>query len=324
MAGILWVSSVLFPTNENKEAILDVFLKSKAAKLNKTISVIFLTAILICAGYSFSYAQKSFLWRIQSKKNTVYMLGSIHLLKKDVYPLSRTIEDAFAKSDVLAVEADINDISRLDLQKLMESAVYRPGDSIEKHVSGKTFNLIKEETARVGLPMELVYNQKPWFLALTLESVELMKSGYDPNYGVDKYFLSKAEGRKKISELESLDYQIDLLAGLNDEEQELFLLYTLRELKVLVEEVDKLVDAWKSGAVEKMEATITRSLAEDRRFYIIYDKLVYRRNRSMAQKIEAYLKTNGTYFVIVGAAHLLGDKGIIHLLKDKGYSVEQL
>jgi hypothetical protein len=252
------------------------------------------------------------------------VLGSIHLLKKDVYPLSRTIEGAFAKSDVLAVEADVSDISRLDIQKLMESAFYPGGDSLEKHVSGKTFNLIEEETARAGLPMELVYNQRPWFLGLTLESVELMKAGYDPNYGIDKHFLSKAEGRKKISELESLDYQINLLAGLNDEEQELFLLYTLRELKILVQEVDKLVDAWKSGAVEKMESTITKSLTEDRRFYTIYDKLVYKRNRSMAQKIDGYLNTSKTYFVVVGAAHLVGDKGIIQLLKDKGYSVEQL
>ena len=317
-------SSALFPMYEDKEAVLDMFLKGKAAKLKKIISVIFLIATFICAGYSFSYAQKNFLWRVQSKRNTVYVLGSIHLLKKDVYPLNRVIEDAFEKSNVLAVEADVSDISRLDLQKLMESAFYPAGDSLDKHVSGKTFNLIKEETARAGLPMELVYNQQPWFLGLTLESVELMKSGYDPNYGIDKYFLSKAEGRKKISELESLDYQINLLAGLNDEEQELFLLYTLNELKILVQEVDKLVDAWKSGAVEKMESTITRSLAEDRRFYTIYEKLIYKRNRNMAQKIDGYLKTNNTYFIVVGAAHLVGDRGIIQLLMDKGYSVEQL
>jgi uncharacterized protein YbaP (TraB family) len=304
--------------------MLEMSLKSETVRLNKIISVVFLTVIFICTGYSLSHAEKSFLWRVQSKRNTVYVLGSIHLLKKDVYPLSRTIEGAFEKSDVLAVEADVNDVSRLDLQKLMESAFYQGGDSLERHVSVKTFNLIREETARAGLPMELVYNQKPWFLALTLESVELMKSGYDPNYGIDKHFLSKAEGRKRISELESLDYQINLLAGLNDEEQELFLLYTLRELKILVQEVDKLVDAWKTGAVEKMQSAITKSLAEDRRFYTIYDKLIYKRNRNMAQKIDGYLKTSGTYFVVVGAAHLLGDKGIIQLLKDKGYSVEQL
>ena len=298
-------------------------LKGRTISVKRSVSVLCLILTFLSLSYSISYAEKNFLWRVQSKRNTVYVLGSIHLLKKDIYPLSRTIEGAFEKSDFLAVEANVNDISRLDIGKLMESAFYPGSDSLEKHVSGKTFSLIKEETARAGLPMELVYNQRPWFLGLTLESIELMKSGYDPNYGIDKYFLSRAEGRKKISELESLDYQINLLAGLNDEEQELFLLYTLRELRILVQEVDKLVDAWKSGAVEKMESTITKSLAEDRRFYTIYDKLIYKRNRNMAQKIEGYLKTNGTYFVVVGAAHLLGDKGIIQLLKDRGYSVEQ-
>jgi len=298
--------------------------KRKAASLSLIVSSLFLIVTFIHVTYTFSYAQKNFLWSVQSKRSTVYMLGSIHLLKKDVYPLSGKIEDAFEKSDALAVEADVNDISRLDLQKLMGSAFYSGEDTIEKHVSRNTFDTIKSETERLGLPVEFAYNQKPWFLGLMLESLELMKSGYDPEYGIDKYFLSKATGKKKILELESLDYQIDLLSGLDDAEQELFLLYTLKDLNILVREVDKLVDAWKSGAAESMEATITRSFTEDKRFYPIYEKLIYKRNRNMALKIDGFLKANGTYFVIVGAAHLLGDRGIIQLLKDKGYTVEQL
>jgi hypothetical protein len=252
------------------------------------------------------------------------MLGSVHLLKKDVYPLSETIESAFEKSDTLAVEADINDISRLDIQKLMSSVFYSGDDTLEKHVSRDTFDAVKGQAERLGLPVEFVYNQKPWFLGLMLESLELMKSGYDPEYGIDKYFLSKATGKKKILELESLDYQIDLLSGLDDTEQELFLLYTLKDLKILVQEVDKLIEAWKSGAAESMESTITRSFTEDRRFYPIYEKLIYKRNRNMTLKIEGFLRTSGTYFVVVGAAHLLGDRGIIQLLKEKGFTVEQL
>jgi uncharacterized protein len=299
-------------------------LKKRASLARRGVSVLCLIVTFLCLSYSLSYAEKNFLWRVQSKGNTVYLLGSIHLLKKDVYPLSRVIESAFEESDILAVEADVSDISRLDLQKLMDSAFYPASDSIDKHVSRNTFDLVKEATERAGLPIEFVYNQKPWFLGLTLESLELMKSGYDPEYGIDKYFLSKAEGKKRILELESLDYQIDLLSSFDDEEQELFLLYTLKELKILKQEVDKLVSAWKSGAVERMEFTITRSLNEDRRFSVVYDKLIYQRNRNMAQKIEGYLRTKGTCFVVVGTAHLLGDKGIIRLLKDKGYSVEQL
>jgi len=299
-------------------------MKRKASSLSLIVSILFLIVTFICTTYTFSYAQKSFLWRVQSKRSTVYILGSIHLLKKDIYPLSRTIENAFEKSDFLAVEADINDIGRLNIQKLMESAFYSGNDTLEKHVSRSTFDTIKEQTERLGLPVEFVYNQKPWFLGLTLSSVELMKAGYDPNYGMDKYFLSKAAGMKKILELESLDYQIDLLSSLNDDEQELFLLYTLKDLKILTQEVDNLVEAWQAGAVESMERTVTKSFTEDRRFSGIYDKLIYKRNRNMALKIEGFLKTNGNYFVVVGAAHLLGDRGIVQLLKGRGYSVEQL
>ena len=299
-------------------------MKRKASSLSLIVSILFLIVTFICTTYTFSYAQKSFLWRVQSKRSTVYILGSIHLLKKDIYPLSRTIENAFEKSDFLAVEADINDIGRLNIQKLMESAFYSGNDTLEKHVSRSTFDTIKEQTERLGLPVEFVYNQKPWFLGLTLSSVELMKAGYDPNYGMDKYFLSKAAGMKKILELESLDYQIDLLSSLNDDEQEMFLLYTLKDLKILTQEVDNLVEAWQAGAVESMERTVTKSFTEDRRFSGIYDKLIYKRNRNMALKIEGFLKTNGNYFVVVGAAHLLGDRGIVQLLKGRGYSVEQL
>ena len=149
-------------------------LKGRTISVKRSVSVLCLILTFLSLSYSISYAEKNFLWRVQSKRNTVYVLGSIHLLKKDIYPLSRTIEGAFEKSDFLAVEANVNDISRLDIGKLMESAFYPGSDSLEKHVSGKTFNLIKEETARAGLPMEMVYNQKPWFLALTLESMELM------------------------------------------------------------------------------------------------------------------------------------------------------
>ncbi len=263
-------------------------MKRKTASLSLIVSILFLVVTFIHVTYS--YAEKNFLWRVQSKRSTVYLLGSVHLLKKDVYPLSRTIESAFEKSDALAVEADINDISRLDIQKLMSSAFYSGDDTLEKHVSRDTFDAVKDQAERLGLPVEF----------------------------------AKAAGKKKILELESLDYQIDLLSGLDDTEQELFLLYTLKDLKILVQEVDKLVDAWKSGAAESMESTITRSFTEDRKFYPIYEKLIYKRNRNMTLKIEGFLRTSGTYFVVVGAAHLLGDRGIIQLLKEKGFNVEQL
>jgi uncharacterized protein YbaP (TraB family) len=269
-------------------------------------------------------SQKSFLWKIQSKTNTVYVLGSLHYSKKEIYPLSEKIEKAFGESEILVVEADVHDIKRIDIQELMKRAFYPGNDTLEKHVSPEIYEKVLEETRGLGIPFELLRKQKPWFLALTLVALESLKSGFDPNLGIDRHFLSKAEDGKKILELESLDYQLNLVCGLSDEDQELFLSYTLRDLKIMEGELGRLTQAWSSGDTKTMEAILTRSISEDKRFSFIFEKLIYERNSKMASRIEGFLQTKETYFVIVGAGHLVGNRGIVEILKGKGFLVEQL
>jgi uncharacterized protein YbaP (TraB family) len=180
------------------------------------------------------------------------------------------------------------------------------------------------ETSGLGFPVELLVKQKPWFLAMTLVALESLKLGFDPNLGIDQYFLSKAEGRKKILELESLDYQLDLLSGFSDKDQELLLLYTLKDLSILEQELETLTKAWTTGDTKAMESILTRSISEDKRLAPFFEKVIYERNRKMGLKIEDFLRTGETHFIIVGAGHLVGDRGIIEILKGKGYLVEQL
>jgi len=101
-------------------------------------------------------------------------------------------------------------------------------------------------------------------------------------------------------------------------------LYTLKDLQTLVGDADSIVRAWKSGDAKLMDSIIRESSFGDDRFYPIYDKFVVQRNKNITSVIEAFLKTKGTYFVVVGAAHLSGEKGIIQLLKEKGYAIEQM
>ncbi len=286
--------------------------------------ILVFVSFVIIAQEVLSQSQKSFLWRVQSKTNTVYILGSLHYSKKEIYPLSEKIEKAFGQSEILVVEADVSDIKKVNLQKLMGRALYPADDTLEKHVSPDIYEWVLEETGGLGIPVELLNKQKPWFLALTLVALESLKLGFDPNFGIDKYFLSKAEGEKKILELESLDYQLDLLSGFSDKDQELYLLYTLKDLNLLEQELGRLTQAWTSGDTKGMESILTRSVSEDRRLSFILEKLIYGRNRKMVSKIEDYLKEKETYFVIVGAGHLVGSRGILEILKGKGYVVEQL
>jgi uncharacterized protein YbaP (TraB family) len=270
-----------------------------------------------------SQPKKNFLWKVKSETNVVYLLGSIHYMKKEYYPLDEKIEKAFDQSDILVVEVNINDPTKIDIQKLIESATYQGNETLESHLSPEIYERVKGELIGLGIAPEMVMKYKAWFLALTLASLEMKKLGFDPNYGIDQYFLSKANGKKKILELEKLNDQIDLFATLSEKDQELLLLYILKDIKVLERELHRLTHAWFTGDEKAIESIIKRSSQEDHRLVPIYEKMIYERNRNMASKVENFLKEKETYFVIVGAGHLVGNQGIVEILKLKGFHLEQ-
>jgi uncharacterized protein YbaP (TraB family) len=289
------------------------------------VILLLVACVLVLSGNREARAQdgKSFLWKVDFQGAVVYILGSVHLLKSENYPLKSEIEKAFEEADTLVVEANIGDLKKIDPELLLAKALYPEGDSLSNHVSPETLALVKSAAERLGLPSEAVIRQKPWMLALLLSNLEMMRLGYEPRFGVDWHFLSKAGKVKRVLELESFEYQVDLFSGLPPEEQELFLLLAMQDLKNVGEQVDRLVRAWAAGDVRGMEEVLMKKLREDRRLYPFYEKFLYNRNREMVKKIDFYLKTRGIYFVVVGAAHLLGEKGIIAMLREKGYKVRQ-
>jgi uncharacterized protein YbaP (TraB family) len=299
-------------------------MKKQPIKLSVIVSLVVIFVFAVFAQDSLSQSEKSFLWKVQSKTNTVYVLGSIHYLKKEMYPLDEKIEKAFGQSEILVVEADVANISKEDIQKLMENAFYTENDTLQKNLSAETYGLVKKKLEELGASLEVANKYKPWFLGLNLVSLEALKLGFDPNYGIDRYFLEKAAERKKILELESLEYQFKLFSALSKKDQESFLLYIVKDIKVLEQELDGLVKAWTAGDEKRIELIMTKSIKQDKRLIPIYEKLVVERNKKMVSKIEEYLKEKETFFVVVGAGHLVGNRGIIKLLKGKGFLIEQL
>lgn len=267
---------------------------------------------------------KSFLWKVQYATNTAYLLGSIHVAKNDLYPLDEKIEKAFDGSNILAVEADINRTDLLQQLSLMGKGLYPPDETSENHLSSGTFELIKQILADFGMDINLMKNCKPWFLAIQLENIVLLRLGFDPMAGIDMHFLQKAEGAKKVVELESVEYQIDLFDSLTDKEQEALLLSTLADVKVIEQEINRIVEMWKMGDAQGLESILQKGLSAHPDTLSLYNKVLFERNKNMADKIEGFLKNENTYFVVVGAAHLVGEKGIVQILKERGYSCEQL
>jgi uncharacterized protein YbaP (TraB family) len=284
--------------------------------------------LLLVAAFLLSAADvrandKSFLWKAQSGSSTAYILGSIHAMKSDIYPLDRKIENAFQESAYLVFEIDLDlDLNNV-LPLMMLSAMYQGDDALKKHLTPATYELAVSELKKTGLDIQLFEKCKPWFLAVSLETIELVKMGFDPEMGIDKHFFNKS-GSKKVLAFETAEFQINLFNQFDDSDQESFLLATIRELNMLKGEMTRMVDAWKTGDAGSMESILSQNISGNPRINQIYDKLLFQRNRNMTSKIKDYLKTGDTYFIVVGAAHLVGKKGIIELLRESGYSVNQM
>lgn len=270
-------------------------------------------------------AGKSFLWQVEGTAGKSYLLGSIHLLKEEHYPLKKAIEDGFAQTDVLAVEADV---SAKNLAKqgmmLLQKGMYQGEESLKNNLSEKTYQMAEKKLKDLGMDIQGFQKFKPWMVAMTISSLELIKLGFNPNLGIDKYFLEKASDKKEIAELEGMEFQINLFESFSREDNDKFLVSTIIEADQTAKEIETLIKAWASGDIEQMEKSISENIQKYPELEAVYKKILDTRNENMVKKITSYLKSDKKYFVIVGAAHMVGKKGIVQLLQEKGFTVTQL
>jgi uncharacterized protein len=271
-----------------------------------------------------SAAGKVFGWKVKSPSATAYLVGSIHLAKPDLYPLDPKLEAAFGSSSALVVEFDATREAEALAALMLQKATYPTGDTITKHVSQETLQKADLQLQKSGLGVPMFAQFKAWFLAQTIQVMELQRLGFSPEHGIDLYFLNKAKGQKKILELESPDSQIAMLNSFTDKEQEQFLLYTLNDIGNTEKNLKEILSCWKEGDPDRLEKFLTQSVKDTPELQSVYRKLIEDRNVTMAKHVDGYLKTQDTYFIVVGSAHLIGETGLLNLLKKAGYSVEPL
>ncbi len=269
---------------------------------------------------------KSLLYKVTSASSTVYILGSIHLARPELYPLKNVIVAAYDKSDILVVEVDVeSQASVLYMQNAMERlGSYPKGKTLRSELSETTYTALKHYTDKAGLPLQAMEKMRPWTVMLQLSTAEMLRLGYSPELGIDKHFLDRAQQeRKRISALETIQEQMGLLSRDDKAYQEKLLRYTLSSISEMEPMLNKLSESWKNGDAKAMEKMFLLSLQDDKSLRDIYDDLITKRNYKMAKKIESYLKSDSDYFVVVGAGHVIGKDGIVDLLKKRGYRVIQ-
>jgi uncharacterized protein YbaP (TraB family) len=267
-------------------------------------------------------ATRNFLWKASGKQGVVYLVGSVHMLTKDYYPLSPALDSAFKDSDLLVEEADLAEMLSPSAQlQMLTRGMLPSAQSLDKVVSASTFALLNKRIAGLGMPMEALLRFKPWMLAMTVEALEWQKAGFDPELGLDKHFYDRAQkDGKAVQGLETLDYQVSRFDEMPMDQQDKMLADTLKDLDTETTNVNRLADAWQAGDSAAVERIVLQDLRQDPQ---MYQRLLVERNRNWLPKLEALFARRGHAFVVVGAAHLVGPDGLLAMLKAKGYSVEQ-
>jgi uncharacterized protein len=262
------------------------------------------------------------LWRVSKGNHTLLLGGTVHLLKPSDYPLPDEFEQAFREAQLLAFETDMGALAKPEVQAaLAQRLIYQDGSRLTDHIKPATYKVLKKHLRTVAIPEASLLTMKPALvvIVLTLENIKKAGSG---DTGVDQLFFKKAQsGGKPVAGLETLETQMNALAALGEGQEDALILSTLKELKQTGASVQRLTAAWRRGDLAEMEKTgITPMLAE---FPASYQQLIAGRNRAWLEKLEGYLSTPERELVLVGALHLAGKEGLLALLQQKGYRVEQ-
>jgi uncharacterized protein YbaP (TraB family) len=262
------------------------------------------------------------LWEIHGKHNTVYLLGSIHVLRPSDYPLAPELLDAYRQTQSLYMEVNLQELDMQAMQvELLASATLPEGKTLPGILGKPRYDHAAALAHDVGIELSNFDRFAPWFAAEAISQLQLTQLGFQPESGVEMYFLQRAKSdRKSVAGLETVHDQIALFDGLSMDAQAEYLLSSLEEAHDLPKEVDSMVKAWNRGDTAWFERQMKSEFGRDPG---LYQSVLVARNRKWIPKIEALLKEDKNYLIIVGTGHLVGAGSVIDLLKKDGIGATQ-
>jgi len=265
----------------------------------------------------------SAVWQITSGSNSVYLGGTVHLLRPSDYPLPEEYEQAYQNSSQIYFETDLSAMSDLSVQtQMLQQLTYQDGRSLKGVLSIEAYAALSDYTNEAGVPLMMLEKFKPGMVVSTLQVMEFRRIGFTPE-GVDAYFNTRAiSDAKFIGQLETVMEQIGFLASMGEGNESEFILLSLRDLEETADLMDGMIAAWRSGNNSELADLFVKEMKNEAPE--LYNSLLRQRNLNWIPQIDQMLRDNDTEFVLVGAAHLVGDEGLLKLLEVKGYQVTQL
>ena len=282
--------------------------------------------LMISSNMAYAEAPKPLLWKVSDANNSLYLLGSFHMLKTSDYPLAKSTDLAFDDAEQLYFELSPEEMNNPALgQKMAQAAMRTDGKTLQQSLSAETWKKFEASAAKNNLPAANFQSFEPWFVALILSVTEMQKVGLNPALGLDKHFMERAaKAGKPAKGLETGDSQIAIFDGMSMKQQEQFLQDALDESADMKKKIDELHSTWRNADDKALFNIMAKEM--NQKYPELYQTINLDRNKAWLPKLEAMLKDNDKddVMVVVGSLHLIGDDGVIKMLKSKGYKIERL
>ena len=293
---------------------------TKAARQRFLPGITLLLALSLCCGQT--ALAKTSLWKISLGEKSLYLGGTIHVLRPGDYPLPDAFGLAFEQADILGLETDMSRVNSFEYQQtLLSQARYENGDNLANHLNAEALTALEDYCKNAGIPLEMLLAFKPAMSMMTILALELQHLGIQAT-GVDNYFmeLAVAEG-KPVIQLETPEQQLAFILDLGVGQESDFILHIIDEIQQVEAMLAQMIAAWREGDTDSLDALFVQPLAGD--YPRIYQSLLVDRNQAWLPHIEEMLQTDPTELLLVGAAHLVGEDGLLASLKRRGYTIEQ-
>ncbi|MFC3785699.1 hypothetical protein GGR90_002135 [Sphingopyxis italica] len=262
------------------------------------------------------------LWVVRDEDTTIYLFGTVHVLKPGLSWFDEAVKTAFDKSDQLMLEIVLPEDQAEMVKVMMPLAIDQSGRTLSSRLKPEQLAAYQAAMASVGLPAAQFDMFEPWFPAITLSVLPLTKLGYDPEQGAEKQLTGFAKAvSKPVAGLETLPEQLGFFDTLPETQQVAFLNAVVKDLDQLGPQLDKMVLLWAKGDPDGLAVAMNESLAATPE---LAKTLLWDRNARWADKLKARMDHPGTVFVAVGAGHLAGQHSVQDYLKERGLTVKRV
>lgn len=293
------------------------------------LKCIFIALLVIVQAPAFASSYQPFMWKLQHHAAIVYLVGSIHALTPDFYPLPKAYEDAFAKADRIAVELDPEKLDPNKSARLIQSKMWLPkGVTIDSYLSDSQKIQLKTFAEQNGSQYERIVHLRPWMLVEQLTQAQLKDSQYQSEFGIDMHFLKQAKQRNlPVLEIETLQQQINAIADAPFQAQ-LAMLTTSLEQMDDVDYMAQMTEYWRQADADGLYHFVYQDVLDTPQLKPMMESLLDHRNERMADVISIYVgqaeRQPMTTFIVVGALHLSGPNSIIKELEQKGFHLQPM